>query len=188
MVMAALHADLQAALNTDPVGLRPEHLIRLYRRDDTPLDRSTAGYDISWAGNTWQATGIVLGIDPILIHSLNIAANWTMTLSGLDVFSFEAFHLQRAQIFLAFVREGVVVGDALIIAEGIMSIGPRRSTAETLSVEIAIEGPWNNQYRNVIFRRTDQGQRAQFSDDRIFSDVTKLRDVVVGGAGVNVFY
>jgi len=185
--MFTLHAALQADLNAN-VQLTATLLLSLGRFEDTTLRRTTYHHDLTWDTHTWRADGLVTRVDQIpMPGDWRQAATWTFELSGLDPQSQEPFERQLATVYLAFIENGLVVGDALALSKGVMHLEPFRETQGTAVQPVTVEFFWNLGTRLRQHNRTDDAQRDRYSGDRAFRDLAKARESFTGGAGVNIF-
>lgn len=185
--MYSLHASLQSAIDagTPMTGVL---LLSLARAGAATLYRTTHIHALTWNSQTWVADALIAEVGPIPMPGRIVATNWSFALSGIDPQSQGAFNRQTATIYAAFVAAGAVIGDALQLAQGRMSVQALQETKGSVIQPIDVELVWNRGRRTVTHARTDEAQRKRFSGDRAFSDLAKARDPgVTGGESVNIF-
>lgn len=144
-----------------------------------PIRLCSAGYDVTWNGETWLGMGTLGGIEPIREQASLEAAGVRMTLSGVPTDTVaialgEQYQGRPCQIWFAPLTQ-----DLQLIADPVRLFSGRMDTmdveiGETATITLSAESKMVTWDRARVRRYNNEDQQSRFPGDRGFEFVAQM--------------
>jgi hypothetical protein len=148
-------------------------------------------HDLTSDGSNWASqAGAIQGISMITDDGQNTATGFEVQfgLPMLTTVLGEAIEGRLIEIHLAIVDGGLVIGDPIILARGDMSADWIKHGIDSLSIPIAGENMFVDQYDSLMYARTSASQRTRFPTDNGLDDVASMSNVRIEFPGPGTHY